>query len=167
MKKIFLLSWVMIGLGFGNAYAMKIAFVDVQQAVQAVKAGQRAKKDVEKEVEKRKKDLERMRGEIVKLEENFKKQELVLSEESKQKKRAEYQTKAQDLQAALVSNQQEMQQLEQKALSPILEKMSQIIKKISKDQGYDMVLMKGALLYADDTNDLTDELVKAFDKEYK
>lgn len=169
MKKLFIFGCILggVSLCLGNAYAGKIAYVDVQQAVQAVKAGQKAKKDVEKEVEKRKKDLEKMRSEIVQLEESFKKQELVLSEESKQKKKAEYQKKVQDLQATLASNQQDMQQLEQKSLSPILERMSLIIKKISKEQGYDMVLMKGALLYADDTNDLTNQLVKAFDKEYK
>ena len=149
------------------ATGMKIAYVDVQQAIQSVKAGREAKKQVEKEVAKRKKLLDKMRQEIDKLEADFKKQELVLSEESKQKKRADYTQKVQELQAQIAKNQQEMQQEEQKLLEPLLKKMSDVLKKLAKEKGYDMVVMKGALLYAEDQHDLTDTLIKTFDKGYK
>ncbi len=150
-----------------GSVGMKIAFVDVQQAIQSVKAGKEAKKQVEKEVAKRKKVLDKMREDIDKLEADFKKQELVLSEDSKQKKRADYTQKIQELQAQVAKNQQEMQQEEQKLLDPLLKKMSDVLKKLAKEKGYDMVVMKGALLYAEDQHDLTDVLIKTFDKEYR
>ena len=146
---------------------MKIAYVDIQQAIQAVKAGKDAKKQVEKEVAKRKKVLDKMRQDIDKLEADFKKQELVLSEESKQKKRADYTQKVQELQAQIAKNQQEMQQEEQRLLEPLLKKMSDVLKKLAKEKNYDMVVMKGALLYAEDQHDLTETLIKTFDKEYR
>ncbi|HBQ20881.1 MAG: hypothetical protein A2Z91_08515 [Deltaproteobacteria bacterium GWA2_38_16] len=170
MKKIIVITGIGISSLFlisGSLQAMNVGYADIQQAIQSVKAGKNAKERVEKEVAKRKKTLDKMRGEIEKLEADFKKQELVLSEESKQKKRAEYTKKVQELQESVSKNQQEMQQEEQKALAPILDKMSDVLKKLSKEKGYDMVVMKGALLYAEDSHDLTSELIKAFDKEYK
>lgn len=150
-----------------TVYAMKIAYVDIQEALQAVKAGKKAKQQVEKEIEKRQKKLDDMRNHILKLESELKKQELVLSEESKKKKKEEYTKKIQELQAEVAKNQQEMQQEEQKVLAPMLEKMRELLQKVSKEKGYDIVFMKGAILYADDQHDLTKDLVKTFDKEYK
>lgn len=165
MKKLYMsLLGMMLAT---DVFAMNIAYVDIQQAIQSVKAGQKAKKQVEKEIEKRQKKLDETRDNILKLENELKKQELVLSEESKQKKRVEYTKKIQELQGLVAKNQQEMQQEEQKMLAPILEKMRDLLEKLSKEKKYDIVLMKGAVLYANDQHDLTNELIKTFDKEFK
>jgi len=149
------------------ASGSKIAYVDMERALQSTKAGKNAKKEVEKEIEKRKKGLDKLRDEVVKIEDDLKKQELVLTAESKEKKRGEYVKKVEDLRSLMARNQQEMQNLEQKIASPILIKMSEILKKMSEEKGYDVILAKGALVYARDESDITDDLIKRFDKEYK
>lgn len=173
MKKyIFLAMWVVLIFGIAELQAQsaagsRVGYVDMEQALQLTKAGQRAKKEVEKEIETRRKGLDKLRGEIVKIEEDLKKQELVLTAESKEKKKNEYIKKVEDLRSLMTKNQQEMQSLEQKIASPILIKMSEVLKKISEEKGYDVIVAKGALLYARDESDLTSELVRRFDKEYK
>ncbi len=171
MKKIIVVSLV-AGVGMTwviptTVFAMKIGYADMELALASTKAGKKAKSEIEKEVTKRKKNLEKSRAEIVKLEEDFKKQELVMSEQSKEKKKNEYLKKVEDLRNMVSANQQEMQDVEQKIATPILKKMSEVLQKLSRDQGYDVVVAKGALLYADPTNDLTEALVEAFDKAYK
>lgn len=160
-------SFLVIWVSPSSLFAMKIGFADMEQALALTKAGKRAKEKIEKEVSKRRSVLEKSRNEIMKLEEDFKKQELVMSEKSKEKKKVEYLKKVEDLRNLVASNQQEMQTEEQKIATPILKKMSEVLQDLSKKKGYDIVVTKGALLYADETHDLTPELIKQFDKEYK
>jgi outer membrane protein len=145
----------------------KVGYVDMERALQSTKAGQGAKKEVEKEIEKRKKALDKLRNDVVKMEDDLKKQELVLTAESREKKKSDYLKKVEDLRNLMAKSQQEMQEVEQKIASPILVKMSEVLKKLSEEKGYDVIVAKGALVYARDESDLTDDLIKRFDKEYK
>lgn len=169
MKKVTMISLVIfcMGLAMPQAHALKIAFVDVQQALASVKAAKTAQKKVQTEIAARQKQLDAKRKELMDLEEAFKKQEMVLTEAKKKEKKEEFLKKAQGLQQALGQHQQEMQQVEQKLLTPILENMSSLLETIAKEKGYDMVLTKSALLYADSAQDFTEELIKLYDKKYK
>ena len=170
MKKrviiLMVVSSVLILFSSNHLFAMKIGYADMEVALAATKAGKKAKQKIEEEVSKRRKSLEKSRSEIVKLEEDFKKQEMILSEASKEKKKEEYLKKVDDLRNLVAQNEQQMQEIQQKIASPILVKMREVLQKISKAQGYDMVFAKNALVYASDENDLTAPLIKQFDKEY-
>ena len=163
---ILVFSFMFLGMTDLQA-ATKIGYADMEKALQSTRAGKRAKKKVQKEVDKRKKVLDKQRREILKLEGELKKQNLVLSAESKKRKRRDYLKKVEQLRTLIGKSQQEMQQLEQKIAAPILKKMNAILQKLSKEKGYDLVLTKNALLYASDADDLTKALVKRFNKEYK
>ncbi len=161
------LSLMVVQAQAQSSSGSKVGYVDMERALQSTKAGQGAKKEVEKEIEKRKKALDKLRNDVVKMEEDLKKQELVLTAESREKKRADYLKKVEDLRNLMAKSQQEMQEVEQKIASPILVKMSEVLKKLSEEKGYDVIVAKGALVYARDESDLTDDLIKRFDKEYK
>ncbi|MNT90719.1 Outer membrane protein (OmpH-like) [compost metagenome] len=50
--------------------------------------------------------------------------------------------------------------------APILEKMKKAIAKLAKDKGYTLILENSQMvLFATAESDLTDEVVKAFEKE--
>ena len=149
------------------AYSANVVYVDIEFALANTKAGKKAKKEIDQELSKRKGIIERSKSEIVKLEEDFKKQELVLSDKSKEKKKEEYLKKVDELQGLVAKHQQEMQQTEQKIATPILNKMRDVIHKLSKEKGYDLVVTKNALVYADEKLDATQEVIQKFDKEYK
>jgi len=69
-------------------------------------------------------------------------------------------------QQVVQKNQGEIQKKEQELTQPILEKMKKIIEKMSKEKGYSMVLENTAMvLYVESAHDLTDEVVKAFEKD--
>lgn len=149
------------------ALAEKVGYVDVQKAVQATSAGKKAKATLDGEFKKRKENLDKKKADIEKLGQDLEKKKSVLSEEVLGKKQMELQEEMMKFQKAVGENQMEIQKKEEELVGPILEKMKTIIEKVAKEKGYTIVLeRKGQnILYAVADAELTDDVVKAFEKE--
>lgn len=156
-------------LGFSlNTFAaeFKAGVVNLQKAIQATSAGKKAKTELEADFEKKKKDLQKKEGDLKKIQEDIEKKKSVLSEEVLAKKQDEFREEMMKFQQVVQKNQSEIQKKEQELTQPILEKMKKIIDKMSKEKGYSMVLENTAMvLFVDPAHDLTDEVVKAFEKD--
>ena len=64
------------------------------------------------------------------------------------------------------TNQMEIQKKEQDLTAPIIDKMRKNIEKIAKEKGYNLVIENTAMvLYNDGKLDITDEVLKSFEKE--
>lgn len=149
------------------ALAEKVGFVDVQKAVQATSAGKKAKSSLDAEFKKRKDTLDKRKADIEKMGQDLEKKKSVLSEEVLGKKQMELQEEMMKFQKQVGENQMEIQKKEEQLVGPILEKMKSVIEKVAKEKGYSMVLEKKAqnVLFSVSEADLTDEVVKAFEKE--
>ena len=90
-----------------------------------------------------------------------------MSEEVFGKKSMELQEQMMAFQKTVQENQLEIQKKEKDLLEPILTKMKKAIQKVAEEKGYSMVLeWQGQnLLYATKDTDLTDDVVKAVEKE--
>ena len=144
----------------------KIAVVDMQKALQSVDAGKKAKSELEKEVEAKKKQFDSEKASITKMGEEFKKQSLVMSDEARAKKQGELQERIMKLQEKGAQTEQELRMKEQQLTQPILNKLRSIITDQAKKKGYSMVLEKNenTVLFSQDKDDLTPEVVSAFNK---
>lgn len=149
------------------ALAEKVGYVDVQKAVQATAAGKKAKATLDGEFKKRKDGLDKKKSDIEKMGQDLEKKKSVLSEEVLGKKQMELQEEMMKFQKVVGENQLEIQKKEEELVGPILEKMKGVVEKVAKEKGYSMVLEKKAqnVLYAVADADLTDAVVKAFEKE--
>ena len=97
--------------------------------------------------------------------EDLEKKRSVLSEEVLGKKQAEMQEEMMKYRESLNKNQMEIQKKEQDLTRPILEKMRKVISEAAKAGGYTVVLENSAVvLFAEPTSDLTDQVIKAFEK---
>ncbi len=97
--------------------------------------------------------------------EDLEKKRSVLSEEVLGKKQAEMQEEMLKYRESLNKNQMEIQKKEQDLTRPILEKMRKVIAEAAKAGGYTVVLENSAVvLFAEPTSDLTDQVIKAFEK---
>lgn len=144
----------------------KVAVVNMQKAIQATTAGKKAKTELEGDFEKKKKELQKKEADLKKMQEDIEKKKSVLSEEVLVKKQEEFREEMMKFQQVVNKNQTEIQKKEQELTQPILEKMKKTIDKMAKDKGYAMVLENNAMvLFVDASHDLTDEVVKAFEKE--
>ncbi len=156
-----------LGFSFsGFAAEFKVGVVNLQKAIQATSAGKKAKTELESDFEKKKKELQKKEGDLKKMQEDIEKKKSVLSEDVLAKKQDEFREEMMKFQQTVQKNQGEIQKKEQELTQPILEKMKKIVEKMSKDKGYAMVLENTAMvLYVDSSHDLTDDVVKAFEKE--
>jgi outer membrane protein len=143
----------------------KVAVVDMQKAIQSTEAGKKAKKELETEFEKRKKELQKKEADLKKMSEDLEKKKTVLSEEVLNKKQGEMQEQMMQYRESLNKNQMEIQKKEQDLTHPILDKMRKVIADTAKASGYTVVLEASAgVLYADPASDITDSVIKAFEK---
>lgn len=168
-----LLIGVMMGSGVGLARAaetpqaaLKIGYVDMQRAIQSTTAGKKAKETLESEFNKKKKELEKKEADIKKMNEDFEKKKLVLSDDVKEKKAGELRVEMMKYQELVGKSQLEIQKKERDLTLPIVKKLKDILDDVAKKEGYTMVLEKSEqnVLYAVKEIDLTDRLIKDFEK---
>lgn len=147
---------------------LKVGYVDLQRALNEVSEGQKAKASLKKDFESKQKKLNELQKELESLKKNLEVQAQMLSEDAKRKKMMEFQRKMYETQQQYMAMQQELAQEEAKATKKIFDKMGEIIEQIAEEKGYDLVLERteSAVLYADDSMDLTPELIKRYDAKY-
>lgn len=156
---------ICLGASFSQADT-KIGLVDMQKAVQATAAGKKAKTELEAEFQKKKKELEKKEADLKKMGEDLEKKKSILSEEILAKKQSEFQEEMMKYREAAGKSQAELQKKDRELTQPILDKMKKVIEKISKEKGYSMVLENSPMvLFSVPENDLTDAVIKAFEKE--
>jgi outer membrane protein len=146
--------------------AMKIGYVDLQKAIQETSAGKKAKKELEKEFNSKKEELQKKEADLKKMNEDLEKKKAVHSEEAHNRKTAEFQQEMVKYRELVGQSQMNIQKKERELTQPILEKLQEQLDKLAKDRAYTMVLEKSeqSVLWARKDLDLTDDLVKAFEK---
>lgn len=157
------------GLTAGPALAeeMKIATVDLQKAIQTVDAGKKAKAQLEKDYNTKKKDLEAEETHLRKMIEEFKKQSLVMSDEARAKKQAELQERGLKFEELKQRSTMDLQQKEQELTRPLVTKLRGVISDLAKQKGYTLILEKNenTVLFSLDKDDLTDDVISTFNKQ--
>jgi outer membrane protein len=165
MKKLMLVLSMVMTASYAKAEA-KIGYIDMQKAIQSTSAGKKAKAELEGDFNKKKKELEKKEVDLKKMGEDLEKKKSVLSEDALSKKQAELQDEMLKYRDVVGKSQLEIQKKERELTAPILEKMKKLIAKLAKDKGYTMVIENSQMvLYATPEADLTDEVIKAFEKE--
>jgi outer membrane protein len=151
------------------AEEFRIGTVDMQKALQSVDAGKKAKAQLEKEFNVKKKELDNERSAIQKMGEEFKKQSLVMSDDARAKKQAEIQERAVKFQELQMRSQTEITQKEHDLTQPIIVKLRGIIGELAKQKKYNVVLEKNenTVLFSEEKDDLTADVVNQYNKTVK
>lgn len=161
-----LMSLLLLTPSVSFAQSPKIGYVNLQRALNEVEEGKKAKARLKRDFEKKQKKLNAQQEELKKLKAEIENAGPVVSQEVKRKKAMEFQQKLMALQQTYMTLQQELAKKEAKATKKIFDKMGKIIAEIAKEKGYDLVLERteSAVLYAKDNMDLTNELIKRYNK---
>jgi outer membrane protein len=162
----------MILLGwFGSVWAadLKVAYVDIQRAINECNAGKEAKKVITKEVEKIQHLGADKQKELQAMKESLEKQIMMLTPEARANKEKEYQTKLRDFQRWVDDTQNEMRQKQMEMERNISGGLIKVIQKLGTEEGYTFILEKNetVVLYASKAIDVTDRVIKAFDAQKK
>jgi outer membrane protein len=163
---------VLAAMMAGSALAQaetKIGTVDMQKALQTVEAGKKAKAELEKQFNAKKKELQAEDAALKKMAEEFKKQALVMNEEARGKKQAELQERFMKFQETTQRSQVEIQQKEREMTEPIIGRLRQIVADQAKQKGYTVVLEKNenTVIFSQEKDDITSDVVSAYNKSPK
>ena len=164
MKLILTLS--LLAFSFSSMAQVVVGLVDIQKVITSIKEGKNVQKNLEKAFNDKKAILKKDEDKIKKSQEDYKKQSMVLAEAARMNKEREMQEMMMKLQNKTMEFQKEIQEMEQKLKKPILEKLRPIIDEVSKASAVTMTfeLSAAPIVYAENKKDITEDVIKAYDK---
>lgn len=88
-----------------------------------------------------------------------------MSDSARAEREREYQRRVTDLQRFQQDIQEDLQRKDAEFTGRIINELFEVMQKLGAEGGYTMIIERneGAIVYADPRNDLTDELIKAYD----
>ena len=147
---------------------VSVGKVDVQKVLITVTQGQAVRDQLKKTFDEKQKILKDEEDKIRKLQDDYQKKASVLNDKEKSKKEKEIQEKIIAIQQKTANYQKDIQDMEQKLKTPILEKVKAIVDDVAKNSDVDMVYESATapILYAKEEKDLTDDVIKAYNKKF-
>ena len=157
---VFLLNATALG-----AESIKIGVLDMQKFQTKSKGFQKTTEGLKKEYQAMKDKLDSEVAELEKIEEEFKKQSLMLSLDAQEGKRREVESKKRYIQFLREDFTQQMKERDMENSQKIVKELEKIVGKIAKDKKYTLIFNRQAsgLIYVHESFDITDEVIKAYD----
>jgi outer membrane protein len=143
---------------------LKIGVVDLQKLFKEYPGTKKAEKKFQDVAVQKQKDLKDSEEEITGLDQELKSSSAVMSAKKKLKKQEELKQKYQDYLQTKAKLENELRTQEAQMTADILDEIKDIAAKVAKAQGMDLVLDSEKTVYAKNSTDLTDSIVKEFKK---
>lgn len=163
-----ILGLMLLTFSYSSFSAVLVGLVDIQKIITTIKEGKKVQKTLEKSFNDKKAILKKEEDKIKKAQEDYKKQSMVLADAARANKERELQEMMMKLQNKTMEFQREIQKMEQDLKKPILEKLRPVIDEVSKANKVDLTfeLSAAPIVYAESKKDLTDDVIKAYDKKH-
>lgn len=166
--KFWLGTLVILGALVRPAFAaeFKVAFIDIQRALNESEQGQKAKGRFKEQLDRLQQDLERQKDQVDSLKDQLAKKGLVMKDEERRNLEQEYQRKLRAFERAYEDSQGELQQKDAELTRELIQDMQGVIQEVGRKEGYSLILEQSGsgLLYGDSSLDITDQIIKAYDK---
>jgi outer membrane protein len=152
------------------AESFKMGVVDPQTVLEKSKAGKKALDGLKEYVATRQKLLARDEEELRNYEKQIKEQASKLSESEKKEKETQFRLKIQDYQKRAQEFNQELQGKQKELVDDYMKKISAATQTVAEKGGYSLVVDKGSeqtvkiVIYNKETIDLTEQVIKEFDR---
>lgn len=163
----------LLGIGLaGTAWSaepIKIAYVDMQKALNQCEAGKEAKRVITEEVDKMQKSFLGKQRELEKLKEDLEKRGMVLAEAVRREREKDYQTKLRDMQRLQRDYEEDLRRKDREHTDRILRDLEGIVKKLAEEKKYTLILERNqpAVIFISGSLEITDEVIKIADQNFK
>ena len=149
--------------------SLRIAVVDTDKAFKDSIWGKKAMDELERETEGWQKRGQELDREIAALEEQLAKQRAFLEDkEAEQKLLNNIESKKMEGRELIQQGNAQLTEKQRQLVEPVLEEIKDLIKKLSMEEGYDIVLEKQLIvLYVNPELDITNRVAVMLDKVYK
>lgn len=152
------------------AEAFKMGVLDPQAVLEKSKAGKKALEGLKEYVTTRQKLLTHDEEELRNTEKTLKESASKLSDAEKKEKEAQFRTKIQEYQKRAQEFNQELQGKQKELVDEYMKKIAAATQTVAEKGGFSIVVDKGSeqtmkiVIYSKDTIDLTDQVIKEFDR---
>lgn len=145
----------------------RIAFIDVQRVLARSAAGVAAREQLEREKAGMQKEMDAKRTELEKLRDEMEKKGALLTPDARREKQELFERKRRDAARLADDYQKELEKKESGLLQKVLQDVSGVIERVAKEKNYYLVVEKrgAGILYGATDADLTDEIIRQYDRE--
>ena len=165
---LFLVSFCSF-FGFGSADAAdvaKIGILNMQRVLSTSDPGKAAQAEIKEQGDKMLKDLKEKGAEIDALGKQFERESMVMSKEKREEKEREYRIKINDFKTLEKRYKTQSQDLQKKLVNKIVKDVYALVEEIGKNEGYLLIIRSESVMYAPDSIDITDELIKQLNDKF-
>lgn len=144
----------------------KIAYVDLQKVLDESNEGKRVKGIINKEIEEKSKEAEKLRAELQNLQEDYKKSVHLLKDEARREKENLIQDKEKDLRRFISDFREDIKKKEQSYSNEIIKEIVGVVKQLGEEQGYLLILEKNfsSIIYGASNIDLTNVILQKYNQ---
>jgi len=154
-----------------SAYAkgMKIGYVDAERIFVESEVGRDGMDQMKKFEEEKKEELDTKKDDIDKMEEELRNQYFTLTTTAKEQREEEIKQAKIELKRLAEDADREMNRMQKTYLEKIDREVIEIIEEVGAEQGYTLIFGKipSTILYADESIDITGEIIKRYDALHK
>jgi len=149
------------------ANASKYLVVDIEHVIYNSNAMTQVKKEVEAYRDKNQKDIESKEKELKAEEDKLKAEQSTLAADAFQKKVRDFQTKVAEMQRNIQLKRSKMEEAYAGALAQMNQEAAKIIADVAKENGADLILPTSQVLYAEDSMNKSEEVLKRVNDKVK
>jgi outer membrane protein len=141
---------------------VKLAYVDVQRALNQCDAGKHAKAEFQTRVQSAESKLERQQSEVQALKNELEKKGMLMNPDQRQNLEDQYHQKLTTFQRAYKDSRDELQRRDSEATGRIIHDLAQVIRTLGERDGFTMVMEKGSILWGAPSIDITDQVIRTY-----
>jgi outer membrane protein len=162
---VFVAVWISGPVSWA-ADPIKIGVIELQRVFNESKLGQKYKAEFLAKAKEMDEDLKRREKELKTLEETLSQQKVLLSPSAWDVKAREFQDEASRFQKKVAESRQTFQRGTQEVTRRILKELQPLVRDVAESGGYTLILerQEGGVLHALGNINLTDEIIRRYDK---
>jgi len=144
---------------------LKIAVLNIQQALNDTEAAKRYAVDIEKKLAPKIKEIQKIEEEAKKLQEKFNKEAAKLAQDKRELMDLEFKQKVRDIQTKSAELNAQKQQSDNEVLQKLKPNLDKAITEVIKAGNYDLVLDKAAVIFVGNEQvDITKQVTERMNK---
>ena len=142
---------------------VKIAYVDVQRALNECNNGKRARSNIRVQAERAQARLQREQSEAQGLKDEIDKKGMLMPPDQRQNLEDDLAKKMRTFQDDVKNERDELHQKDNEATAAIVRDLATVVHQLGQKAGYTVVMEKGGLLWGVPSADITDEVIRSYD----
>ena len=142
---------------------VKIAYVDIQRALNECNNGKRARSNIRVEAERAQTRLQREQSEAQSLKDELDKKGMLMPADQRQNLEDELAKKMRTFQDDVKNERDELHQRDNEATAAIVRDLATVVRELGEKAGYTVVMEKGGLLWGIPSADITDQVIRSYD----